>query len=287
LDLWGGRSVLLAGTLCALLASGCGGEPASEGSAADPAASTVPTLSGSPAPLAGPTVDGLFAVADDGRRLNLACWGQGRPTVVLESGHPDGAGVSDFGQTEFARVLAARTRVCAYDRAGWGASDPAPDEPRTADHVIGDLRALLRAANLDPPYVLVGSSFGGMIVTYYAHTHPDDVAGVVLLDVPAPSAALSTTEIPEIAWDHPANPEHLDIVTEFEGRFATQPVSFPAPLAVVTATGGQSSVQDQRVWLRASPNAHQTQLDGGHQIYLDDPAGAAAEVIRLTQRDRG
>ncbi len=55
----------------------------------------------------------------------------------------------------------ADTRVCAYDRAGYAASDPAPNEPRTADNVIGDLRALLAAAEVAGPYVLVGSSFGG------------------------------------------------------------------------------------------------------------------------------
>jgi pimeloyl-ACP methyl ester carboxylesterase len=77
-----------------------------------------------------------------------------------------------------------------------------------------------------------------MVSTYYAATYPDDVVGVVLFDVPAPDATLSVALIPEIAWDHPTNLEHLDIVPEFEGRFANDPVTFPAPFTVVTATQG-------------------------------------------------
>ncbi|HEX2404445.1 MAG TPA: alpha/beta hydrolase, partial [Acidimicrobiia bacterium] len=236
-------------------------------------------------PLTSPTIEGLYEIDDGGRRLNLTCWGEGSPTVVLEAGHPDGAGISDFGGrgAAFTRALAAETRVCAYGRAGWDGSDPAPNEPRTADDVIDDLHNLLGAAGVDGPYVMVGSSFGGMVVTYFAATYPEDVVGVVLLDVPAPDATLSVALIPEIAWDHPTNLEHLEIVPEFERRFANDPVSFPAPLAVLTATRGASDVEDQAIWLDASPDAHQIELDGGHEIYLDDPDSAASEVLALVR----
>ena len=70
------------------------------------------------------------------------------------------------------------------------------------------------------PHTLVGASFGGMIVTYHAAQYPEEVSAVVLLDVPAPSATLTVEEVPEIAWDHPENPEHVDVVPEFENRFA-------------------------------------------------------------------
>lgn len=263
--------VLVVGTVV-----GCGGDSDAEES--DRPATNVAEA------LADPTVDGRFEVAADGRRLYLTCWGEGSPTVVLDSGHPDGTGITDFGHTEFVRRLVAETRVCAYDRAGWGRSDPAPNEPRSADDVVDDLDALLKAAEVDGPFVLAGSSFGGMIVAHYADQHPEDVAGVVLLDVPAPSATLSAEEIPEIAWDHPANPEHLDIGPAFENRFANKPPSFPAPLVVVTATGGDSSVEDQQAWLQSSTDARQIELTGGHEIYLDDPAGAAAGVITLLDR---
>ncbi len=73
---------------------------------------------------------------------------------------------------------------------------------------------------------------------------------------------------------------------EFENRFAKRPVSFPAPLVVVTATSGQSSPEDQQTWLRASPDSRQVELDGGHEIYLDDPEGVAAEVVALVNGAR-
>jgi pimeloyl-ACP methyl ester carboxylesterase len=245
------------------------------------------TASSTPDVLANPTIEGLYEVDNEGRRLNLTCWGEGSPTVILEAGHPDGAGITDFGGrgAAFTRALAAKTQVCAYGRAGWDGSDPAPNEPRTADDVIDDLHNLLSAAGVDGPYVMVGSSFGGMVVTYYAATYPDDVVGVVLLDVPAPDASLSVDLIPEIAWDHPTNLEHLDIVPEFEGRFANEPVTFPAPLTVITAAQGFSGMEDQATWLAASPDGRQVELDGGHEIYLDDPEGAAAEVIALVHPD--
>jgi dienelactone hydrolase len=232
-------------------------------------------------PLANPAIDGNFAVAEDGRKLAMRCWGEGSPTIVLEAGHPS-EGIEDFGTDARPMVeeLVSHARVCAYDRAGYGRSDPAPNEPRDADDVTNDLRALLTAADVDPPYVLVGASFGGMIVTYYASLYPQEVSAVVLLDVPAPSASLTVAEVPEIAWDHPENPEHVDVVPEFESRFARRPAAFEAPLTVITATQGQSDVEDQSFWLELSPDPIQVELEGGHDIYIDDPQGVAAEIIR-------
>src|SRR5690606_28471284 len=72
-------------------------------------------------------------------------------------------------------------RVVTYDRAGLGWSDPAPG-PRTAEAMVADLRALLRAAGVPAPYVLVGQSFAGLLVRLYAYLHPSEVAGLVLVD---------------------------------------------------------------------------------------------------------
>jgi pimeloyl-ACP methyl ester carboxylesterase len=256
---------------------------------ATPVASAAAATSSAPAPtevatapvdpLSSPTIDDRFAVSD-GRELAMTCWGTESPTVVLVGGHPSD-GIADFAGTQFARLLAAETRTCAYSRSGYRGSDPAPNEPRTADDVITDLRELLAAADVDGPLVLVGSSFGGMIVTYYAAKHPDDIVGVVLLDVPPPSASLTLEEIPELAWDHPANPEHVDVIPEFEGRFARERLPIKAPLTVVTATDGQSNLEEEAVWLEISPESTQVGLSGGHDIYIDDPAGTAAEVLKL------
>lgn len=173
-----------------------------------------------------------------------------------------------------------RDQVCTYDRAGQGTSGEAPPGPRDADDVVRDLRDLLTAAELEPPFVMVGSSFGGMIVTHFAATHPSDVAGVVLLDVPAP-AVLDPAELPELAWNHSSNTEHLDIIHGFEGRFARERAPFPAPLVVVTATDGQSDVTNQAIWLELSPNAEQVELEGGHDIHHDDPSRVARVILEL------
>jgi pimeloyl-ACP methyl ester carboxylesterase len=229
-----------------------------------------------------PTVTGAFSVANDGRKLELRCWGEGSPTIILEAGYPS-AGIEQFvtNGRPFTERLAEQRKTCAYDRAGNGASDAAPMEPRDIDDVTDDLHALLAAAHVEGPYVLVGSSFGGMIVTYYAHRFPDGIRGVVLLDVPAPSATLTLTEAPELAWDSPQNPEHADVVPEFENRLAKERFAFMAPLLVITATRGQSNVADQAFWLGWSADSRQIELDGEHTVYNDQPVAIADAIVAM------
>lgn len=121
-----------------------------------------------------------------GRHLNLRCEGDNTdaPTVILEAG-------SNADSTTWFRVqplLAARTRVCAYDRAGYGFSDEGP-KPRSLDADVADLRALIRTARLRTPAVLVGHSLGSNIVRRYAELHREDVAGLVLVDPPEQNLA--------------------------------------------------------------------------------------------------
>jgi pimeloyl-ACP methyl ester carboxylesterase len=113
----------------------------------------------------------------DGRRMNLLCEGRGTPTVLLEAG----AGGSTLEWRKVQPAVTKFTRVCAYDRAGMGFSDPGP-QPRGADAVVGDLEALLKAAALPPPYVLVAHSLGSYFVRLYADRHLETVAGMVLVD---------------------------------------------------------------------------------------------------------
>ena len=115
-----------------------------------------------------------------GYRLHLNCQGTpaaGRPTVVLEAAHSEPGLSWASVQPEVAKF----TRVCSYDRAGLGWSEPSP-KPRTADTIVDELHTLLARAGIEPPYVLVGHSIGGMYVRLYAHEHPDEVAGMVLVD---------------------------------------------------------------------------------------------------------
>lgn len=115
-----------------------------------------------------------------GRSLDLRCSGSGPMTVVLEAGsHADS---SSWFRVQ--SMLAAHGRVCSYDRAGYGFSDEGP-LPRGLDADVADLHALIHAAGLRTPLVLVGHSLGSNIVRRYAGEHPGDVAGMVLVDPPA------------------------------------------------------------------------------------------------------
>ena len=112
-----------------------------------------------------------------GFRLNMRCEGEGSPVVVLDAGAGDTLGTWDWVVPEVKKL----TRVCAYDRAGLGRSDRGP-VPRTSERIVAELRQLLERARVRPPYVLVGHSFGGLNVRLYAARHPDEVAGLVLVD---------------------------------------------------------------------------------------------------------
>jgi len=109
--------------------------------------------------------------------LNLDCSGLGRPTVVLDSG----IGVPAIGWIKVQPEVAKFTRVCSYDRAGYGWSD-AGQEPRTSVQIARELRTLLTAAGEVGPYILVGHSFGGFNVREFTKLYPVDVSGVVLVD---------------------------------------------------------------------------------------------------------
>ena len=114
-----------------------------------------------------------------GRCLNIACLGQGRPAVILD--HGIGGSSRDWRHVQ--RGLAATTRVCSYDRAGYGHSDPGP-EPRTSSRIASELRTLLVRAEMPPPYILAGHSFGGHNMRAFANLFPDETAGLVLVDSP-------------------------------------------------------------------------------------------------------
>jgi pimeloyl-ACP methyl ester carboxylesterase len=109
-----------------------------------------------------------------GRKLHLHCTGQGKPTVILVAG----GGAFSIDWTLVQTPLAGTTRVCSYDRAGLGWSDPGPAQ-ETVEETVEDLHALVRAAGESGPFVLAGASIGGIYVRAYQHAFPGDVAGLV------------------------------------------------------------------------------------------------------------
>lgn len=133
-----------------------------------------------------------------GFRLHLNCSGEGAPVVIMDS--PSGS--SSLGWSRVQPEVARFTRVCAYDRAGYGWSDPGPN-PRTSERIVSELRSLLASAGLEGPYVLVGSSVGGCNLRLLAGQAPNEVAGMVLVDSAheemfsrlPPSAGISSGQI--------------------------------------------------------------------------------------------
>lgn len=112
-----------------------------------------------------------------GRRINLHCTGAGGPTVILMAGIFSWS----FVWYKTQPVIAQNTRVCAFDRAGYGFSDPGP-RPQILSDVVDDLHAALNAGPIPGPYVLVGHSLGGIEARLYAQRWPKEVVGMVLVD---------------------------------------------------------------------------------------------------------
>jgi D-alanyl-D-alanine carboxypeptidase len=189
-----------------------------------------------------------------GRKMYLTCHGTGSPTVVLVSGLKASADDWNIAEKSASAVfpeLSKLTRVCSYDRPGTpvgekpSRSDPVP-QPTTAKDAVSDLHALLMAAGEAGPYVLVGHSYGGLIVRLYASTYPKDVSGLVLVD--ALSEGLQEAETPEqwviqrklmegdIREDVALYPalERVDVDRSFKQIRAAPPLR-PIPLVVLSA----------------------------------------------------
>jgi len=111
--------------------------------------------------------------------LHIRCVGRGAPAIVIDTGHGDLADKWYVIQDQ----LAADSRVCTYDRAGYGRSEPGP-MPRHSRREAGELKLLLGNAGVKGPYLLVGHSLGGLNAQVFAGAYPDLVAGLVLVDPP-------------------------------------------------------------------------------------------------------
>ena len=255
------------------------------------------------------------AVDIGGRRLYITCLGEGSPTVILEHGM---ATESDtWAQVQPA--VAQFTRVCAYDRAGRGKSDPAP-MPRTSEDMVADLHTLLENAHVPGPYILVGNSLGGFNARLYAHKYPDEVVGLVLVDSMHPdqfdrfAQALppETPQDPEgLRWfrqsftrdykDPTKNPEGFDQLTSHE---QVRPVTSlgDLPMIVLAASEFRIRIPDPRfgaymhnLWhelqkdlARLSSNSKFVAVeDSGHFIQIDQPQVVTDAIRELVEQVRG
>jgi len=217
-------------TLCALvlLVSGCGGGSDTDSTAKSKAPAPVATTAdfdGDPG-----TDDRLVVVA--GHKLFIACGGTGSPTVVYL--HGMGGSASSAGTIP--SKLDDQHRVCVYDRLNSAGLSDRVDGPVTGKDQVEDLHGLLAAADVPPPYVLLGASHGGLIAGMYAGTYPKDVAGMVLLDSPAPDTfKYEGRFLPKSALPQPDgwkdSPERVDDLTTIR---QAQQLQRQAPKIAVT-----------------------------------------------------
>jgi pimeloyl-ACP methyl ester carboxylesterase len=172
-----------------------------------------------------PTTGQLVDVG--GRKLHIDCTGTGAPTVVFQSGLAEGSAY--WGR--IAPAVAATNRVCVYDRAGRGGSDPVP-APQDGMAVADDLHTLLSNSGNSGPYVVVGHSTGGPYLRVFAAKYPNEVAGMVLLD---PQPADAFTSLP----DYPTSYDSIHVVASlftplarlglFRLVYALVPADLPSP----------------------------------------------------------
>jgi hypothetical protein len=220
------------------------------------------------------TLDGAFDVGD-GRELAIRCWGEGSPTVIYDAG--DGTpGISTVFAKHPSLEIAHTTRFCTYDRAGLGRSDPAPERPRTIDDIVDDLHALLAAAEVEPPYLFIGSSGGGFDVYHQIGRYPDEAVGIVMDDVPSPQA-----DMPPEGMDWTGNAERVDYIG-VEHQMAVARLPIPAiPVTVVTADQGQSDAADQALWLEGSSHPVATTVASGHDVFHNNPQAIVQAVEEM------
>jgi pimeloyl-ACP methyl ester carboxylesterase len=226
-----------------------------------------------------------------GHRLSYRCEGSGEPVVVMDNG---------LGETmamweEVVPGVEQFTTVCVYDRAGVGASEAGP-LPRTSQRAAEDLHALLSRARIEPPYVLVGHSIGGLNVRLFASEHPRDTAGLVLVDAthedfPARERELrSLTQRSMQSLSYRRGPpavrsEYEAIPQSVEEVRRSRPLP-DVPVIVITAERGYDSAELKDAWMEMQRQLvqivpHGLQImatESTHNIQYDEP-GLIVEAI--------
>lgn len=210
--------------------SACGGGNSARRPLSQPMSRT--SVTGTTGARAGPTRE--IAITVHGRRIVGQCDGSphaGRATVVLDSGQgSDRAQLSDI-----AHALIHRAMVCSYDRAGDGASDPAPT-PRPITDLVSDLYTWLKQGGVPQPYFLIGQSQGGADAVLFAVEHPADITGFVAMNPGSPCAlylrtvakVMSREELArEVANCRGDNEEGVDLRPGDKVLHAKLPLSMP------------------------------------------------------------
>ena len=202
-----------------------------------------------------------------GHEMYLECHGEGSPTVIIEDASGEGSSTTFWESID---TIAAETRVCVYDRAGLGLSDPWPDQPRplTAGELAVELHTMLEAASEPGPYVVVGHSFAGILARVFAGMYTQEVAGTVLVDPMFLSYYDAATPHMRFGADH-VN------VRQTERDLSPTGHRDRRPLIVLSALpAGQEAAMfaDRAREAAVSSNSQVVYaLDSGHMIHQDQP----------------
>jgi pimeloyl-ACP methyl ester carboxylesterase len=183
-----------------------------------------------------------------GHRLHIWCTGSGTPSVILETGLGGSSADWGFVQPE----VAGFTRVCSYDRAGMGYSDPGPS-PRTTRSMAHELAQLLDRGGVSGPVILVGASIGGLIARVFASEHAERVAGLVLVDA---SHEDQKEDVPQIAPFVPFL-SSVGVLRLLGVSFGLPPASLAPPVrgfarATAFRAAGQRAAVDEIMHLQES-----------------------------------
>lgn len=237
------------------------------------------------------------------RRINLYCTGSGSPTALLD-----------------APAVARHTRVCSYDRAGLGFSDPA-SSPRDASAAVRDLHALLARAGIAAPYVLVAHSLAGLYAPLYADRYPPEVVGMVLVDpgvayqrkrIAEAAPALAQLLLGVVPWDRacsaaadrgemhsgttaytecmwPPDPALPSALNALLARQWQRPGTWRALTSADEAADSTSSeqvVREQRIAALSSRGQNILVKGSGHEIPIDRPSSVIAAIDTVLDQAR-
>lgn len=201
--------------------------------------------------------------------LHLNCTGEGLPVIVLESGLTGWS--QDWSRVQ--PILAERTTVCSYDRAGYGWSDPAPT-PNTIRDNVKNLRDALIATGHGPQWVLVGHSLGGLHAQAFARLHPGEVSAVVLVD--SLETGLMTSMAPKDAGDYNDAIQRLSSSSVWLSRIGVTRL-LGVPVTLIADRHATDSERRAAKALGSRTSAFRAFRDEVHRVpeWLDDVASLA------------
>jgi pimeloyl-ACP methyl ester carboxylesterase len=186
-----------------------------------------------------------------GHRIHIHVIGKGNPTVIFENGSGDFSFVWNLVQPEISKI----TRTVSYDRAGYAWSDPGP-VPRTDRQITMELHAVLQLAGIDPPYILVGQSYGGFLVRAFTRYYPEEVKGMVLVEAVHENARIMINGKPVRIRELAKGLSAPDPILNYEDKSIPLPVDSVKIDSTIEPPLDRLSAQAQKwqIWAQSQPN---------------------------------